>query len=363
MLGGGDFKSELFGDIRLEVESQDFNTLQILERQFRLLKKSGVVVYMPVETKKGMATIRFESFAGAKPFSRRVAKTSSLSRSQLIDLETQAGQPLGNMAREQLQAALLPTPRDADKGKAVFVVDNAYYGLVPASLDFENGAILSSLDLDSALKSLDYLNKTHLKPSDFTAYFGYPETDSDSKAIFGDEKTAKVETWSDRIKEVRELSQEFGFRLYGSPELNAFPTKEAVLAEIEKATGIVWVTAHSAGCRVRLAAGKAVEISAGDIADLHLENHPFVIVRACNGNEAGFARAFVSAGAAGVWVNEGKVLASDVNSELRQFMSAAKQGSIADAMRAVKEHSSKAAHGTALHVELRSTKDEYESED
>jgi hypothetical protein len=127
--------------------------------------------------------------------------------------------------------------RDADESKTVFVVDNAYHGLVPASLDFENRAVLSSLDLDSALKSLDYLNKTHLKPSDFTAYFGYPETDSDIKAIFGDEKTAKVETWSDRIREVRELSQEFGFRLYGSPELNTFRTKEAVLAEIHEVGG------------------------------------------------------------------------------------------------------------------------------
>lgn len=91
----------------------------------------------------------------------------------MIDLETQAGQPLGNTAREQLQAAVLPAARDADKSKTVLVGDNAYYGLVPASLDFENGAVLSSLDLDSALKSLDYLNKTHLKPSDFTAYCGF----------------------------------------------------------------------------------------------------------------------------------------------------------------------------------------------
>jgi len=104
-------------------------------------------------------------------------------------------------------------------------------------------------------------------------------------------------------------------------------------------------TAHSAGCRVRLSAGQAVEISADDVAALHLAKHPFVIIRACNGNEAGFARAFVSAGASAVWVNEGKILASDVNSELRQFLSAAERGTIANAIRTVKAHNSHAASG------------------
>ena len=93
------------------------------------------------------------------------------------------------------------------------------------------------------------------------------------------------------------------------------------------------ITAHSGGCRVRLSAGEAVEISANDVASLHLSKKPFVIVRACNGNEAGFAKAFITAGARGVWVNQGKILASEVNSQLREFLTASKQKTIAQAMR------------------------------
>lgn len=336
----------------LQVAPGDIDALRSLEQQFGRLRHPRVVVYMPVGTKKGIATIRFESSAGEKAYSKTLVRVSSLDRRGLIDLEAQAAEVLGNTARSRLQSELLPADRSGDRDRTVFFVDNAYYGLIPVALDLEDGAVLSSLDITAALKSLDFLKKTRMEPTDFTAFFGYPETQKDIEAIFGSEKTADIATWKERISEVRKLSEDFKFKVYGSPELNRFKTKEDVLAAIENSTGIIWVTAHSSKCRVRLSAGEAVEISADDIAALRLSKHPFVIVRACNGNEAGFARAFVSAGASAVWVNQGKILASEVNSELREFLSAADQGTIADAIRAVKANSRRATNGTALHVEL-----------
>jgi hypothetical protein len=349
---GSSYESILFDGKALEIVSGDAAELRSMEHQFSSLRRAGVVAYFPVETKGGMATIRFESSTAGNSFAKSIAKTSSLSRQRLIDLELQAGQPLANTARDNLRTALLPADRSIDAGKTVFIVDNAYYGLLPETLELNGGAVLSSSNLASALDTLSFLQETHIKPEDFTAFVGYPESDNDLKAIFKDQPTAQLATWKERVGEVRKLSEEFGFTLYGSTELNKLPNKEAVLKEIENSRGILWITAHSGGCRVRLAAGEAVEISASDVASLHLSKKPFVIVRACNGNEAGFAKAFISAGARAVWVNQGKILASEVNSQLREFLTASKQKTIAQAIETVKQSSPQAAHSSGLHVEL-----------
>lgn len=337
--------------------------MRSLEGQLRAFHQAGVVVYLPLETKHGMATVRFESSSSADMFSKRLVKVSSLSGFALTELTSQAGQPLGNTARTGLKEALLPADRSDDSGKTVFIVDSAYYGLLPEFLDVKDSAVLSSASLDSAVRTLHYLQQARVKPTEFTAFVGYPETAADLSAVFGNEKTARLDTWRQRASDMRKLSGEFGFRLYGSPELNKLPNKEAIWKEIENSTGIIWITAHTRGCRMRLSSGETVEISADDIASLHLTKHPFVIVRACNGNEAGFGKAFISAGASGVWVNQGKVLASEVNSQLRQFLEAAQQGTIAEALKKVQSSSPQAATGTGLHVKLVIPVKDYESKD
>jgi len=349
---GSSYERVMFDGKPLEIVSQDVPEFRSMERQFGSLRRVGVVAYFPVETKTGMATIRFESSATGSGFSKSIAKAGALSRQKLIDLELQAGQPLANSARGDLQEALLPADRSIDAGKTVFIIDNAYYGLLPEALEFNGGAVLSSSNLVKALDTLKFLQETQVKPEDFTAFVGYPESDEDLKAVFRDQPTARLDTWKDRVGEIRKLSDEFKFKLYGSSELNKLADKNAVLHEIENAKGILWITAHSSGCRVRLAAGEAVEISASDIAALHLAKKPFVIVRACNGNEAGFAKAFISAGARGVWVNQGKILASEVNSQLKEFLAASQQKTLAQAIETVKQSSPLASHATGLHVEL-----------
>lgn len=335
----------------LEVNRSDAAEFRSLQGEFLRLGKAGVVAYMPMEAKKGLITIRIESSSAGAPVST-VVKQVSITRERLQSLSQQAGQPLGSAARASLRSSLLPPDRSIDEGKTVLLVDNAYYGLLPEALEFDGGAIFSSTNLGQALKNLAYLREAKIRPDEFTAFVGYPETEEDIKAVFKDEKTARLSTWKQRAADVRNLKAEFGFTLYGSSELNKLPTKQAVLKQIEDLKGIIWITAHAGGCRIRLSAGEAVEISANDIASLHLSKHPFVIVRACNGSEAGFAKAFMHAGASAVWVNEGKILASEVNSQLRQFFSTAKNGTVSEAIQAVRHTSPQAAHGTGLHVEL-----------
>ena len=165
-----------------------------------------------------MATVRFETSAAGSAFATSIVKTNSLSRQRLIDLELQAGQPLANTARDNSQAALLPADRGIDAGKTVFIVDSAYYGLLPETLELNGGAVLSSSNLASALDTLRFLQETHVRPEDFTAFVGYPESDNDLKAIFNDQPTAQLATWKERIGEESESSaRSSGLRFTAAP--------------------------------------------------------------------------------------------------------------------------------------------------
>ena len=78
---GPSYERGAFDGRALEVVLEDVVELRSLGRRFGSLRRPGVVVYFPVETKAGMATVRFESSAIDNIFSRSIVRTSFFRRS------------------------------------------------------------------------------------------------------------------------------------------------------------------------------------------------------------------------------------------------------------------------------------------
>jgi hypothetical protein len=96
--------------------------------------------------------------------------------------------------------------------------------------------------------------------------------------------------------------------------------KQEFLSRIENAKGIVLVIAHADGATVRLPGmGGGLTITPADIAQLHLKNSPFVVLRICNAVDRGYADAFGRAGATGVWANRGIITAETANRQIAAF--------------------------------------------
>lgn len=74
-------------------------------------------------------------------------------------------------------------------------------------------------------------------------------------------------------------------------------------------------------------------------------------MRICNGEENGFARAFLLAGASAVWVNHGTLKAVDANEQIRLFLEHARSSTLLDSIKAVRANNRAAMRGSTLHVE------------
>jgi len=180
-------------------------------------------------------------------------------------------------------------------------------------------------------------------------FLGYPDSDEEYKSIFKEDKNGDLRNWQKRSAEVREMKDEFGFKLIANEDYRKM-SKDDVLHEMENAKGIVWITAHSHGCFAKFPGIGAIEIAPSDVASLKLQNHPFVVIRICNGEESGFAKAFLMAGASSVWVNHGTIKASDANEQFRLFLQKVKSSTIMDSILDVTAQNESAKYGTALHV-------------
>ena len=109
------------------------------------------------------------------------------------------------------------------------------------------------------------------------------------------------------------------------------------------------IVAHSDGASIRLSNGRLIPLSPSDIANLHFTKKPFVFLRVCQGQDVGFADAFVKAGARGVWTNRGSVSAATANQQAGEFLKLTRAGTtIEDAIRKMMEVDRSIHQGTAL---------------
>jgi hypothetical protein len=341
------------GDERLDVKyASDQEHFESLRQGVRAAKANDFVVYAFVETRSGMTSVRFQKDSRGKVEEEVVGK-SDLSEDRFNSSLLAARQPLADSERKKLEAQFLPPDRSMDKGKIVFFFDLALNGVLPGSFGSPAGLILASNDIDRAVQNARELSKLRVQPSDFNVYMGYPETNQERQALFGDTPTAPLADWRLRAQEMRQLGKDFGFKVFGLGEMNRLGSKEAVLRSIEESKAIIWIVAHSGGCFIRLSTGEKIQITPGDIGGLKLLHSPFVIVRVCEAGDEMFAQNFLRAGARAVWINTGEIYAKDVNAELSVAMPAFKKQPLLPAVNAITsgpiKHAS--ALGLAVHLE------------
>jgi len=312
------------------------DAINVLDRQMRSLHTPNVVVYTPAEIAGGfIVNVRMETQEGLPP-KVEVFGDGSLSKTQFEKLLNGAHQPSAKAYRDELRDRLMPSNADIDSGKTVLFLDIDFYGLLPRMLGADEAGSLGSLTLGAALLHRTELGSLKPRPADFTAFMGYPETESDRLAVFGTQAAAKLETWQMLSTSLRTIGQEHGLKVVGAKEMKSLGSEEKILAELENAKGIIFILAHTQGCHVRLPGGEVVELTPSTIAGLKLKNSPFVVLRICNGVDGGYASAFMRAGASAVWANRGVISAEMANQHVTTFLKSIKEGQTAlEAIRSV----------------------------
>ena len=328
----------------------DLDIINSLRRELRASSHSNVVLYVFVEANKGIATLRFETRPNLSPL-ETIARQTEISPSRFKESLQAATQPSSKAERARLRSQLLPEDMSKDQTKTVLFFDTDFYGAMPSSFELDNGFVFGSSTIRDAVAHATALTSARLDPSEITAFVGYPETDSELSAVFGESKTAKLTVWQDRMKDMRQLAGTHQMKIFGLSEMRSLKSKGAVLAEISASKGIVWIVAHSSGCSIRLSTGEEIQVTPSDIANLKLIHSPFVLIRVCDAADTGFAEAFLRAGARAVWVNKGVVSAPQVNQELASFLENLQGGTIADAIRQTGVASASYFRGATLYVE------------
>jgi hypothetical protein len=341
-------ESRAVGAARVKVSSLDNPRLSSLRREVSRMR-AGYVVYVPVEASEGMAMIRFESL-GKGRVTEDLAVQTKISASDFKEYLLAGAQPESKAIRERLQRELMP-PNDRDSGKIVLFKDLAFYGISPAALG--RGDVVVSSSLPRAAANLKWLETATQVDGNYVGIFGYPRTEAEYKNVFGDQTNfGRLEEWQQHRAGAEEISQKYGLKIIEPSGADAAAAKTKVLAELEKADGIVFVVAHAKGCTISLPSGEKVSITPGDIGALRLRNNPFVILRICQDTDHGFADAFVKAGARGVWLNRGIVGADVANRQIGAFLELIRAGqTIGAAVRKVRSTDPHAGAATLINVE------------
>lgn len=336
------------GAAKVKIHDVDWHKITKLVSQMRGMKK-GYVVYAPVETSEGIATIRVESLGGGRVREEIVQRTK-LSTTDFEKYLLTGSQPESAAVRDRLRLEVLPgNPRD--KGKTVFFKDLAYFGVSPPVLGRADDVVVAS-NIPRAAANLKSLHTTTHAKAKYVGVFGFPATETEYTALFGE--TANIEAlgkWRQHRADAEVVANTFDIRLVQAVgDVDA--AKQQILRELEQGEGIVFMVAHAEGCKIILPGGKAITITPGDIAELKLRKNPFVVLRVCQTSDRGFADAFIQAGARGVWMNRGIIDAGVATKQVQSFMKQVRMGkTIAEAIRSVRAADAAAAIGTHLVVQ------------
>ena len=287
--------------------------------------KAGYVVYAPFETSGKISTFRVESL-GKGRVSQQVVKKTDLSVNDFTTYLSAAGQPNADSLRERLRKEVVPeNPRD--NGKNVLFKDLALFGISPSVLGRTDDDILVASDLPKAASNLKLLDSTNHADANYVGIFGFPSTDAEYTAMFeGNGNVETLEKWRLHKAKAEDIAKTFDVHLIEGVEADANAAKQKILRQFEQADGILFVIAHANGCRILLPGGGQISITPDDIANLNLAKNPFVVLRVCQPSDHGFAKAFIQAGARGVWMNRGIIDAGIATSQVEAFLKEIRSG-------------------------------------
>lgn len=350
----GSSRAVSVGQRSLIVNSTTAKQLDNLRAQMASLGTPGIVVYAPVIAGGKVTMMRMESRSGGQVPLLHARKTNWNEETFRMALAA-AQQPGGEFFTRDLHRQLVADYSQSDVGKTVFVFDPEAYGLVPQAIELKDSVILASDDVGRAIANLHALENTHSRASDFAMVLGFPSNEKDFTSVFGSSKQfGELSEWQKYNREAAEVSSRYGMKVVAGSEHPAVKTKEELFREIEKQAGIVFFVAHAEGAHIILPGGaQPIDISPEDIGHLALKQNPFVILRVCQGDDHGFANAFLKAGAVGVWSNRGVIRADVAIEQVRLFLEhLGSNGSTLGAIAQVKSRNANAAANSTVFTEL-----------
>lgn len=342
------------GQGSLFVSSETVQKLDALRTQLTSLGAPGVVVYAPVIAGGKLTMMRMEGRSAGEAPLLQAHKTAWNEQTFRLAI-TAAQQPGGEFFKRDLHRQLLADHSQDDLGKSIFIFDPESYGIAPQALGLKDSVIVASPDFGRALANLHSLKTARVAPSKFAAILGLPANEADFNSVFGNSTTfGDLAEWQSYNREALEVSSSHGVKVLTGSQQVAAKSKVDLLREIEKQAGIVFIVAHAEGARIILPGGKTpIDISPSDIANLHLRENPFVVLRVCQGDDHGFANAFLKAGAVGVWSNRGVIRADVAIEQVRLFLEhLGTSGNTIDAIVHVMSQNPNAAASSTLFTEL-----------
>lgn len=342
------------GQRSLFIGSQTAQKLDDLRSQLTHLGTSGVVVYAPVIADGKITMMRLESRADGESPVLQAHKTEWNEHIFRTAIRA-AQQPGGDFFRRDLHRELVAEYSQADVGKSTFLFDPESYGLAPQALGLRDSVLLGSSDFKRALANLQSLKESRFVTNEFAAVLGLPGTEEDFNLVFrGSKKFGELAEWQKYSNEALEVASEHGIRVISGSRQMAAKTKGDLMHDIEKQTGIIFIVAHAEGARIFLPGNNVpIEITPSDIGNLHLRKNPFVLLRVCQGDDHGFANAFLKAGAVGVWSNRGVIRADVAIEQVRLFLDHLRAGgNTLDAIAHVMSRNTSAAANSTLFTML-----------
>ena len=358
----GDSKTVALDGKSLLLDSKTADKILDLRRQMSELPESGIVVYSPVVSAGNMVMLRIEARGSAQPALVSVRETKWNTRTFGTALAA-AQQRGGEFFRRDLQRQMITENAQQDLGKTVFFFDPESYGLVPTAFQQENSYILASPKIGQAMSNLSSLRSNGPPASGFVALLGLPSNEAEYKAVFGENKKfGDLTEWQQHSHEAQAALAGHGIRVIGGGEKMP-PAKEQVLHGLEDQPGIIFLVAHADGAHIFLpGSGHPIDISPSDIASLHFTKKPLVILRICQGEDHGFANAFIEAGAGAVWANRGVIRADVAIQQIKLFLDGLDpKGNPLAVIGTVLERSPEAKASSALFTELRPPNGEIEN--
>jgi hypothetical protein len=316
--------------LNLDLSSSTRQRIETVRSELRKPEVSGVVVYAFVSTEKGIAVIRFESFGSNAQFSEEVVVRSKRSAEDLRQIINAARQEDNVYYRTMLQDDYNFGHPERDQGKLVFLMDTDALGVVPQSFDLPDSVVFASPSLTNAVSNFSKLSQPSQTGESYAALFGLPRTESEYVKVFGvpsgNQRYAPLSEWLQHSNSQEELVRDHQLRALKANGTTALDRKVDLLHQLEAQMGVVMIVAHAEGAEIRVSDTETIRLTPKDIAGLHFNHSPFVFLRVCQGKDEGFANAFLTAGAAGVWANRGPVGAGIANRQAAQFLEKLQSG-------------------------------------
>ena len=343
------------GDKSISINSMLKDKLDNLKQGLINSKATNVVVYVPIETSKGIANIRYEYIDKNENIDENLIANTDMTLDEFQSLMKISQSPSASFVRNTLERTLFKANAN-DSDKLIFFKDIYYYGMIPPLFNKGNAIMLGDHAPSEAISNLDRLKKMKINTKDISLFTGYPDTTEDYLTVFGDTNSDDLGIWIENLKQLKLTAEKHNVKFFSSQEFRSLTTKDKLLKQLEESKTIIFIVAHANGCHVKIPGGGQIDIVPEDIENLSFKYMPFVMVRICNGVDNGYADAFLKAGACGVWINRGIISPKTANDEVERFLSSIDNHSnIIEMINAVQGEGANSKYGSGLFVQYYKT--------